>query len=266
MFTPIVPSGGLAGWAFLTRTLEQQTGLFSDAPSVQRDTEYFRQNIGDVQSAEALVSDRRLLRIALGAFGLGSDIDNRAFIRTIVEQGTERGDALANRLSDVRYRRFADGFGAFGPRGTGGLGAGVASRIIDQFERREFENAVGAQDASLRIALNTDRELAALATRPGSDTALWYRILGDPPLRKAVEVALGLPESFAQLDLDRQLQEVSSLASRRLGIDSPREFADEQTREALTRQYVLRDQIDDFAATSSQSIALTLLQSAPRMF
>ena len=100
MFTPIVPTGGLTGWTLLNRTLDQQTQLFNAAPSLQRDTEYFRQNISEVQNAEALVSDRRLLRVALGAFGLGDDINNRAFIKAILEQGTDDRGALANRLSD----------------------------------------------------------------------------------------------------------------------------------------------------------------------
>jgi hypothetical protein len=266
MFTPIVATGGLTGWTLLNRTLERQTQLFNTAPALQRDTEYFRQNISDVQDAEALVSDRRLLRVALGAFGLGDDINNRAFIKTILEQGTEERDALANRLSDDRYRRFADAFAFLDGAGPRDLEAGFAARIVDQFQRREFENAVGEQDASLRIALNADRELAAIATEPGSENALWFRILGSPPLRKAFDVALGLPESFAQLDLDRQLDEIKSRAAQRLDIQSPRDLADKETRETLTRQFILRDQINDFAVTSSQSIAVTLLQTAPRLF
>lgn len=266
MFTPIVATGGLTGWTLLNRTLEQQTQLFNNAPSLQRDTDYFRQNIGDVQDAEALVSDRRLLRVALGAFGLGDDINNRAFIKAILEQGTDERDALANRLSDNRYKQFADAFAFLDANGSGNLDTGFAARIVDQFRRREFENAVGKQDASLRIALNADRELAALATEPGSENALWFRILGSPPLRKAFDVALGLPPSFAQLDLDRQLNEIKSLAAQRLDIHSPRDLTNKETRETLTRQFILRDQLNDFKITSSQSIALTLLQSAPRLF
>ena len=265
MFTPIVPTGGLTGLTLLNRTLDQQTQIFNSAPSLQRDTEYFRQNMSDVQDAEALVSDRRLLRVALGAFGLGDDINNRAFIKAILEQGTDERDALANRLSDNRYKQFADAFAFLGANGSGSLGNDFASQIVDKFQRREFENAVGEQNASLRIALNADRELATLATEPGSENALWFRILGSPPLRKTFEVALGLPGSFAQLDLDRQLNEIKSLAAQRLDIHSPRDLTNKETRDTLIQQFVLRDQINDFAVTSSQSIALTLLQSAPRL-
>lgn len=261
MFAPVLPLSGLAGFALLTRTLDRQTELFNASPALRRDTEYFAQTIGNIRTAEELVADRRLLRVALGAFGLQDDIDSRAFVRKILEQGTEADTALANRLSDDRYRRFADAFGfadADGPR-TGD--PGFAARIIDQFRRREFEVAVGEQDTAMRLALNADRELLELAGDDASDKALWFRVLGTPPLRQVFETALGLPASFAQLDIDRQLDALRSRASRQLGIESARDLADTGIREALVRQFLLRDQISASAVLSSQSIALTLLQA-----
>ena len=266
MFTPVVPIGGLPGWTLLNRTIERQTTLFNTAPALQRDTDHFRQSIAEVQSATDLVSDRRLLRVALGAFGLQDDIDSRAFIRAIIEQGTGTEDALANRLTDARYRSFAGAFGFLSGATAGPPPPDFAERIVNQFRRREFETAVGEQDSAMRLALNADREFAALAAEDGSDTALWFRILGTPPLREALEGALGLPQSFGQLDLDRQLEEVKSRAAQRLDITSPRDLADDDLREGLIRQFLLRDQISSVAISSSQSIALTLLQSAPRLF
>ena len=266
MFEPVIPIGGLPGWTLLNRTIERQTTLFNAAPALQRDTDHFRQSIGEVQSAADLVSDRRLLRVALGAFGLQDDIDSRAFIRTVIEQGTGTDDTLANRLTDARYRSLAEAFGFLSGAAGGTPPPDFADRIIDQFRQREFETAVGEQDGAFRLALNADRELAALAAEDSSDTALWFRILGTPPLREAFEVALGLPQSFGQLDLDRQLEEVRSRAAQRLGISSPKDLADDDLREGLIRQFLLRDQISSFSVSSSQSIALTLLQSAPRLF
>jgi len=259
-FAPVLPFGGLAVFALLTRTLDRQTALFNASPALQRDTDYFQQRIGAVQTAEDLVSDRRLLRVALGAFGLQEDIDSRAFVRAILEQGTESEEALANRLSDDRYRRFTTAFGfadALGPRTTD---PGFGARIVEQFRRREFESAVGEQDGALRLALNADRELASLAGEAGSDNALWFRILGTPPLRRVFEGALGLSPSFAQLDLDRQLGEIRSRAARQLGLDSPRDLVGGALREALVRRFLLRDQVAAQGVLSSQSIALSLLQ------
>lgn len=264
MFAPVIPMGGLPGWTLLNRTIDRQTTLFNAAPPLQRDTDHFRQTINGVESAAELTADRRLLRVALGAFGLQEDIDSRAFIRAVIEQGTESREALANRLADDRYRAFSAAFGHLSDGGE--PPPGFAERIIEQFQRREFEVAVGEQNSALRLALNADRELAALARQDGTDNALWFRILGTPPLREAFETALGLPQSFAQLDLERQLQEMRTAAASQLDIASPRDLADEDLRDGLVRQFLLREQIASFTSISSQSIALTLLQSAPRLF
>ena len=80
-FVPVIPTAGLAGWSYLQRTGDDQKRIFTESSDVQRDTAYFRDRIGTITTAEELVSDRRLLKVALGAFGLGDDINNKYFIR-----------------------------------------------------------------------------------------------------------------------------------------------------------------------------------------
>ena len=46
---------------------------FTKSIELKRDTEYFQEKISSITSAEELVSDRRLLTVALGAFGLQDD-------------------------------------------------------------------------------------------------------------------------------------------------------------------------------------------------
>ena len=102
MFTPIIPAGGLVGWRFLQNTQEAQFDSFTKSPQVRRDADHFRDRIGEISSAADLVQDRQLLSVALGAFGLQDDIDNRAFIRQVLEEGTVDDEALANRFADSR--------------------------------------------------------------------------------------------------------------------------------------------------------------------
>jgi hypothetical protein len=265
-FQPVLPIGGLAGWSLLNRTMERQTELFNQSPQIVRDTAYFEKTIGDIKTADDLVSDRRLLRVALGAFGLQEDIDSRAFIRTIIEEGTTRDDALANRLTDPRYKQLAEAFGFADDQTLRTGDPGFGAKITDQFRRREFEVAVGDQDQAMRLALNAERELGAIATGEASEDARWFGILGNTPLRRVFETALGLPESFAQLDLDRQLSEIKARAERQLDIGSLSDLADPDVQEQLIRRFLVRDQIAGFNSQSSQSIALALLQSAPRAF
>ena len=101
-FSPVVPSGGYAGWTFLKRTQDRQQAALQADPVFKRDEAYFRAKIGSVTSAEQLVSDRRLLKVALGAFGLDADINNKFFLRKVLEDGTLSTDAkLFGRLKAV---------------------------------------------------------------------------------------------------------------------------------------------------------------------
>ncbi|MEL6649013.1 MAG: DUF1217 domain-containing protein, partial [Pseudomonadota bacterium] len=221
MFQPVLPLSGLPGWTLLNRTFESQTDAFNASPQIVRDTDYFVENIASVRTAEELVADRRLLSVALGAFGLEDDINSRALIQKVLEDGTSDPASLANRLADDRYARLSEAFGfgnaLFGTN-TGDLGFG--ERIAEQFRVRSFESAVGDQDQSLRLALNATRELADMAADDATNDTLWFRVLGTPPLREVFERAFNLPTSFGQLDIERQLDEFKDRAERVLGVES----------------------------------------------
>lgn len=260
-FQPVVPGSGLAGWAFLQSTMQRQTEVFNKSPNLARDSDYFTQNIGAVRTADDLVSDRRLLRVALGAFGLQDDIDSRAFIRKILEEGTRDEGALANRLTDSRYKKLAEAFGFDRLTGPRTAQTGFSSEIVGLYRRRSFEVAVGQQDQALRLGLNAMRELPEIARSDQSENAKWFTIMGTQPLRQVFETVLGLPTGFGKLDLDRQLAIFKGRADRQLGIGKLEELADPAAVEKLVERFLLMDQVKSFGAQSSNAIALTLLQS-----
>ena len=260
-YQPVLLSGGLVGWSILQRTMETQTAAFNASPTLQRDTTYFEENIGNVQTAEDLVADRRLLRVALGAFGLSEDINNTFFVRKILEEGTLSDDALANRLTDTRYKEMSAAFG-FGNYSTPSTQVSTfGAEITEAYRERQFEVAIGTQDESMRLALNADRELESVSQKSGSEDTRWFLILGSPPLRQVFETALGMPSSFSQLDLDRQLDMLKDRSDALFGSDTVSQFADPEARERLVERYLLMDQIKAAPSSSPAEIALTLLQS-----
>ncbi|MDD9719446.1 DUF1217 domain-containing protein [Sulfitobacter sp. PR48] len=260
MFQPVIPVSGLAGWRFLQRTYDSQLETFSKGAVLQRDAEYFRENIGQVRTAEDLTSDRRLLNVALSAFGLQDDINNRYFIRKILEEGVMRDDALANRLSDPRYRELSEAFG-FGPGEFVKTGEdGFVGAIVARHQTNSFEVAAGEQDGAMRVALYAQRELAQLAHDDMSNEAKWFTVMGDPPMRQLFEAALNLPAALAQIDIDQQLEVFRDAAVSVLGSDDLALFTETGARENLITKFVVRDQIRDFSAgMSSTAVALTLL-------
>jgi hypothetical protein len=261
MFTPAIPMGGLAGWRFLERTGESQRAAFERGPQLAREMDYFRANIGKVTSAEALVKDRRLLAVALGAFGLDAEIDKRFLVRKVLEGGTDDPRSFANRLSERAFRRLAETFGFGNAGGARTAEPGFAEKIVEKYKARAFEAAVGQVDESLRLAMNFRREIALLAAEAKEGSG-WFAVLGSKPLREVVQTALGLPKEFARIDVDRQRDMIRGRMQAVFGNGSIDFFKDPANVERVVTRYLARAQIEaGMAGTGPTSPALMLLQS-----
>ncbi len=261
-FQPIIPMGGAAGWAFLQRTQSAQRAAFDASPEIRRDTQYFEGRIGSVKTSEDLVSDRRLLRVALGAYGLDEDIDSTYFVKKVLDDGTLDAGDLANKLSDKRYLEFARDFG-FGdydiPRTQL---SDFGARITDAYRQGQFEIAVGEQNPDMRLAMTLNTQLTDIVDGSGSDETKWYKIMGNPPLREVFQTAFGLPDAFGAIDLDQQLATFRDKADRYLGDTTVDQFADQGKIDELNRLFLVRSQIAaGTASMSSGAIALSLLQN-----
>ncbi|WP_353473547.1 DUF1217 domain-containing protein [Salipiger sp. H15] len=263
-FQPIIVGSGLVAWQFLRSTRDVQQASFDASPSLVRDTDYFAEKIAGITTAENLVADRRLLRVALGAFGLQDDIDSKFFIRKLLEEGTTATDALANKLADERYKAMTRSFGfdrLGGPR-TGY--PDFAEEIIAKFRAQQFEVAVGEQDNALRLSLALQRSLPEIGSAAVSNDTKWFRIMGNQPLRTVFEGALGLPSSLGQLDIDQQLEVFKDKAAARFGSSDVSELSAHETLAKIAQTYLLQEQVKDFKAAGTGQIALTLLQNLPR--
>jgi len=260
-FQPVVPFSGYSGWAFLKRTESVQREAFAKSPTVERDIDYFTQNISKINSAEDLVSDHRLLSVALKAFGLESDINSKFFIRKVLDDGTLAPDALSNRLTDKRYLELSKAFG-FGDFDTPNTKlSDFPNKIRAAYLEQSFEVAVGEQDENMRLSLGTERELADVLSKDLSDNGRWYTIMGNPPLRKVFETALGLPSSFGALDLDLQLKTFREKAQRVFGGAEVSQFSEPEKQEKLVRMFLVRAEINSGSiGFSPGAAALTLLR------
>jgi hypothetical protein len=267
LYQPIIPAEGIAGWKFLQSTYDKQFETFSKDPVLERESDYFLENIGDVKTAEDLIKDSRLLGVALGAFGLDDQLPMKALVQKVLEEGSSADDALANRLGDDRWVAFTEAFG-FGPGDSPKTGSAEdMNNIVFSNQTQSFEAAVGEQNESMRIALFAERELANIATdvkedgEPTSINTKWYNVIGQPALQEMFQKMFNLPSSTLQLDIDRQLNIFKERSERFLGTDDLSVFADPERMEELTNRYLAQAQLADFQdSQSSASNALMLLQ------
>lgn len=258
-YTPVIPLSGLAGWRFLQRTEASQKTAFESSAEIQKDVTYFTEKIGSITSAADLVADRRLLKVALGAFGLSDKIDAKAFIRKVLEEGTEADDAFATRLSDDTYAELADAFGFGNATGARTADTGFAAKITEAYKTNAFQEAVGTVSDTMRLAMNFRDQIGELSEGEGKS---WYVVLGSKPLREVFEGAYGLPSSFVNLDIDVQRDILAEKTSKLFGGDTLAAFQDSEVVETVLNRFLVRQQLEEgVSATSRGAAALTLLQS-----
>ncbi len=240
-FQPIVPLDGYVGWKFLQRTLDRQIEVFDKSPEIQRDIDYFKENIANATEVQDLITDRRLLKVALGAFGLQDEVNKQALVRKVLEGGVLEPTSFANRLNNTQYKEMTKAFG------YGDLGFFPTQEFIDdiaqKYKDKEFEVALGNVNADMRIALNFERSIGDLATSGGTTKGLWFKVMGDVPLRTVFETAYNLPTEFSQLDVDRQQEILEERTKKEFGEGGIDIFSDPEKVEKLIRIYQVRSQI-----------------------
>lgn len=90
----------------MTRSLQR----VSKEPLVERETAYYKETIGKVKSIDAFMSDTGRYNYAMKAFGVEDMAYAKAFVRKILTEGIKDDDAMANKLTDKRYKEFATTF------------------------------------------------------------------------------------------------------------------------------------------------------------
>ncbi|MGY9047267.1 MAG: DUF1217 domain-containing protein, partial [Rhodobacterales bacterium] len=150
-----------------------------------RETTAFKEQIQSVQTSEQLLDNRNLLKVALGAFGLDDDLNNREFIRQVLDSDLSDAKSLANRLADKSYLALAQ---AFNFKGTSGP----------------------------KIDSTTDKDAVAAKLAKVQEPA---DLLSDPGLLRATLKSFGLEADsgntfFLQKVLTSDLTDKSSFANR----------------------------------------------------
>jgi hypothetical protein len=232
--------------------------------SIERESAVFRDAIGAVESADDLMKNPRLLLVALNAFGLEDKVRSTTLLKGVLEQGTGDPTDLANVLGDERYVELAKAFEFDRPTVNPMQDKDFIDGIIGDYKTHEFEVAVGNVDENLRFALNFDRAIPQLANNGSSENTKWFNVLGTTSLRKVFEAAIGLPSSFAQLDIDKQLEVMQDKMKTRFGVEEFKQVAEPEIQSRIVESFLLQSQIQANVNTGSQQTALTLLQAIPR--
>lgn len=189
-------------YAAITRDLDLSLKRVEQQPFVQRETEYYLENIGKVKSIDEFVGDRRLFAYAMKAHGLEDMTYAKAFMVKVLEGGIDDDDSFANSLSDTRYKEFAETYNFVRHGETATVFTRAQQGTVDDYMRQTLEEDAGASSEAVRLALYFERKAPEITSM--------YEILADTALSKVVRTTLGLPDSFALIDIDKQVEFLES--------------------------------------------------------
>lgn len=190
-------------------------GVAFDNPILKAQTEDYLARITDVTSIDEFLADDALFSYALKAYGLADRLQDKDFMQRILEGGVADPDSLANRQSNPAYAEFAAAFD-FAARGADAITYTAAQQgAVEKYARQTLEEEAGSQNEGVRLALYFQRKAASIASP--------YQILADTALATVVRTVLGLPDSIATADIDRQ----AAMFTERI------DFADFKDPEAL---------------------------------
>ncbi|WP_374631014.1 DUF1217 domain-containing protein [Pannonibacter indicus] len=214
----------LLQYQMVTRDITRTMETTAKDPQVKRESEYYLKTIEDIKSIDEFLDNTRVFKFAMKAFGL-EDMDYaKAFMRKALAEGIDSNTSFANKMTDKRYAEFVKTFNFERYGETATKFERVKQAVVDAYVRQTLEESSGNQNEAVRLALYFERKADSI-TGP-------YDILADRALAKVVYTSLGLSDSFAMADVDKQ----AAYLKQRLNMD---DFQDPAKLDEFLRRFTI---------------------------
>lgn len=240
----------IVSYSVFQRSLEStDTSQSLLTPVDEREAEYFRENIPNVESPEELLSDFRLYTFALRAFNMDDQVNSRAIVQKSLEEGVTDQESFANQWADKRFLEMAQVFG-FAELGTENVQSeAFADFVIDRYNVVTREVRAGEENPAVRLAAYFERNAGGINN--------WYDVIASSPLRDVVFTALNVPPAI----LNQGAENVANFLETRYDVE---DFKDPDQVGELINRYLVNYDINSPSALPTNtrfSAALTLLTS-----
>ncbi|WP_428410380.1 DUF1217 domain-containing protein [Hyphococcus sp.] len=213
-----------ASYLAYERTYETRLVSMVKSGPVQREVEYFAENIGKISTGDELVADQRLYRFAMKAFDLESQIFAKGLIKKLLKEGITEPLALANRLTDSKFKTFAKAF-AFAEVGDYNVkNPDFVKLVIERYLKVNLEARAGEENVAVQLGLYFDRAAPRVTN--------WYSVLADKALREVALTGLGFPPEVNSMNVDRLVERMEE----RFDI---KDLQDEEKRSKLIKRFTL---------------------------
>jgi hypothetical protein len=116
---------------------------------------------------------------------------------------------------------------------------------VDKYMRQTLEEDAGQTNQGVRLALYFDRKAPTITS--------WYDVLADTALASVVRTVLGLPDSFATADVDKQAQ----LFEQKLDIS---DFSDPEKLGKFLTRFTSMYEINNPTSSAVTSVSVLFAQ------
>ena len=185
-----------AAYLAISNNLARQQAATAAQGDVKTATDYYLANIGKVKTVDQFVNNYQLFSYAMKAFGLGDMTYAKGLMTKVLNGGVASSSALANTLSDPRYKAFATAFN-FAADGAGTTASAAATTgTTAQYVEQALEDNEAKTNQGVSNALYFSRHAASITSV--------YGLLADPTMLNVVETAYGISSTLGESDIDTQ--------------------------------------------------------------
>lgn len=192
----------LSSYLTISNNLAKWQSITAASPDVQLATQYFEQNIGNIQSATDLVNNPRLFDYAMSAFGLGNMTYATGLMKKVLEEGVSSNTALANTLNNPNILAFAKAFDFVDNGASTTTSSNLVTTVVNAYTQNMLETNQGKQNPGVQLALYFQQNAPKITST--------YGILADKNLLTVVQTALGISPLTAAEPVDTQAQLLTS--------------------------------------------------------
>ncbi len=185
-----------ASYLAVSSNLSRTQASIAADPTVKRATDQYLANIGKVKTIQDFVGNYQLFSYAMKAFGLGDLTYAKGLMTKVLEGGVTNQKALANTLSDPRYKAFAKAFDFAGQGAKVTSSAAVTTGTTAKYIEQALEDRQGKQNQGVQLALYFQRNAASVTTP--------YGLLADAAMLKVVQTIFGISPNSGQANVDTQ--------------------------------------------------------------
>ena len=185
-----------AAYLAVSNNLTNQQAATASQGDVKSATNYYLANIGNVTTVSQFVNNYQLFSYAMKAFGLSDMTYAKGLMTKVLDGGVTSSTALANTLSDPRYKAFATAFN-FAADGTStttttAATTGTSAKYVEQ----TLEDNQAKTNQGVSNALYFSRHASSITSI--------YGLLADSTMLSVVETAYGISTTLGQSDIDTQ--------------------------------------------------------------